>query len=320
MWEPTTKHDGGVFDILFIPGASVDHRVFALPTIKASAIEHFTAAGYCCWVLTPRFGIATVARAGFTAFEARRDILAALTSIRTHASPPERIYVVAHCVGALAFSMGLVDGTIPTPWIRGITTSQVFLHPEPGLVNDLKGGLPYPLASLYTALTGDWLGCSSSPHDILFQRALNQLLRFYPVGSTTEICSSAACHRLELAHGRLWNHRNLNEATHTQLHRSFNSISVKTLAHLVHCSRAKTVVDPSGENLVTDENLERLRGVPILLFSGEENVVWRAGSTLTTYTVLREKFGAHGYERLQFEGRGHLDCWMNESAVESFWR
>jgi hypothetical protein len=86
----------------------------------------------------------------------------------------------------------------------------------------------------------------------------------------------------------------------------------------VQYSQARTVVDPSGENLVTDENLERLRGIPVLLFSGKENVVWRAESTLTTYTVLREKFGEHGYERLQFEGRGHLDCWMSESAVEVF--
>jgi len=65
----------------------------------------------------------------------------------------------------------------------------------------------------------------------------------------------------------------LNEATHTQLHRFFNGIGMKTLAHLVQCSQAKTVVDPSGENLVTDENFEQLRGIPILLFSGKEIVV-----------------------------------------------
>jgi hypothetical protein len=47
-------------------------------------------------------------------------------------------------------------------------------------------------------------------------------------------------------------------------------------------------------------------------------VVWSAESTLTTYSVLRERFGEHGYERLQLEGRGHLDCWMSESAVEAF--
>lgn len=105
---------------------------------------------------------------------------------------------------------------------------------------------------------------------------------------------------------------------HTQLHRFFNGISMKTVAHLMQCSQAKTVVDPSGENLVTGDNLERPRGIPILLFSGKEDVVWRAESTLTTYTVLREKFGAHGCERLQFEGRAHLDCWVSESAVEVF--
>lgn len=317
-WEPTANEGGEIFDVLMIPGASVDHNIFALPTIKTNAIEYFTAAGYRCWVLTPRFGITPVARVGFSAFDARLDVLAALSAIRNLQSSPSKIYVIAHCVGSLAFSLGLMDGKIPTSWIRGITISQVFLHPIPGLINYLKGGLPVAPTTLFSALAGDWLNFTSSTHDTLFQRSLNQLLRFYPVGSAAEICASAACHRLSLVYGRLWNHANLNVATHAQLHRWFNGVSMTTLAHLVSMSRAETLLSPTGVDLVTESNIERLRDIPIFLFSGKENVVWRAESTLKSYTVLRERFGeGEGrVERMQFEGRGHLDCWMSEGAVE----
>ena len=63
-----------------------------------------------------------------------------------------------------------------------------------------------------------------------------------------------------------------------------------------------------------EESLENLRDIPILFFSGAENVVYTPEATLTSYTVLRGKFGEGGYERLVFEGRGHLDCWMGEGA------
>lgn len=89
-----------------------------------------------------------------------------------------------------------------------------------------------------------------------------------------------------------------------------------SLAHLMSMGRAGHVMtNPPSINLVTPFNMSRLRGIPIFFFSGSENTVYDPQSTDVSYTMLRDAFGADGYERVVFQGRGHLDCWMGKDAV-----
>ena len=65
-----------------------------------------------------------VAYQGYTTFDARLDIVAAMSQIRklqgTQTNTvPEKVYVVAHCVGSLALSCGPLDGMIPAEYIKG---------------------------------------------------------------------------------------------------------------------------------------------------------------------------------------------------------
>ena len=89
-------------------------------------------------------------------YDARLDIKASLEYIRKNYGE-EKIYTIAHCMGSVAFSTGLLDGTIPTDWILGITCSQVFMNPVWSTVNLAKvlAG-PIPLDKLYTMLSGHW--------------------------------------------------------------------------------------------------------------------------------------------------------------------
>ena len=56
MWE----RDGAVSrktpSIVFVPGASVNERIFALPTIETNTVEYFTRVGYHCFAVVTRFG------------------------------------------------------------------------------------------------------------------------------------------------------------------------------------------------------------------------------------------------------------------------
>jgi hypothetical protein len=201
VWDPhvsTTR----TAKVLFIPGAAVDHQIFALPTIKTNAVEYFVAAGFQVFCVTHRVGKTPVAEKGYTTFDARLDIKAALEEIRRIQGSPEPIYVIAHCAGSLALSMGLLDGTIPASWISGITASNVFMTPIFGKVNLAKGRLPLPLTKIYGTLIGPWFSCISSPQDTYLQQLLNQALRLYPVEAMGEICNSVVCHRSDLAFGR----------------------------------------------------------------------------------------------------------------------
>ena len=200
MWEPT-NHDIEPKNILFIPGASVDHQIFALPTIEVNAINYFTRAGYRVYVSVHRICQLMVAENNWTTFDARLDIRECLRVIRKYQGH-EPIYTVAHCMGAVAYSSGLLDGTIPTSWIKGITCSQVFMNPIWSALNMAKviAG-PIPFDKLYSLCAGSWFSCSSSADDSYFQQLLNQILRFYP-DTRSEMCNNVSCHRCSLIFGR----------------------------------------------------------------------------------------------------------------------
>jgi hypothetical protein len=114
MWEPTHVPEGQEIKNLFmIPGASVDHHIYALPTIKYHAVDYFTRAGYRVFVSVHRIGLLMVAENNWTTYDARLDLKACLVHIRA-AYGPDPVYCIAHCMGSVAFSTGLLDGSIPT--------------------------------------------------------------------------------------------------------------------------------------------------------------------------------------------------------------
>ena len=202
MWSAVGTRHSMKSKILFVPGAAVDHQIFALPTIRRNAVEYFTGAGHEVYVITHRTGKTIVAQKGYTTFDARLDIKAALEEIRKIEGSDEKIYVVAHCAGSVALSSALLDGTVPANWISGITASNVFAHPKFAKINMAKASLPVPLPKIYKAVAGSWFSCTSSYHDAFVQQLVNQALRFYPVGAMNEVCNSVVCHRSELVFGR----------------------------------------------------------------------------------------------------------------------
>ncbi|PVH69060.1 FAD/NAD(P)-binding domain-containing protein [Cadophora sp. DSE1049] len=322
MWNPLGKDSSTIApSILFVPGAAVDHHIFALPTIETNAIDFFREAGYRTYCVTHRVGKTMTAQKGYTTFDARLDILAALAYIRnTHTvdaqEPTKKIYVIAHCAGSVALSSGLLDGSIPADWIKGITASNVFMNPKFAKINHVLASLPIPVNEIYNKVAGSWFNCTSTTDDSLIQQVLNQVSRFYSIGERAELCNSVACHRSCLVFGRLWTHGNLNAATHTQIAHFLGGTSMRSLAHLMSIGRLGHVTTnpPTSLNLVTALNIARLKGIPIFFFSGAHNAVYAPENTDVSYTILRDAHGADGYERVVFEGRGHLDCWMGWSA------
>lgn len=358
MWNATyvPSHGRPVQDLFFIPGASVDHQIYAVPTIPYNAVNYFTRAGYRVFVTVTRIGQTMIAENNWTTFDARLDIKASLQYIRklnmdAHAEQnhlsaddmaklrwePPKTYCVAHCMGSVAFATGLLDGTIPSSWIKGITGSQVFMNPIWSTANMIKATAgPIKLDRLYSWLAGNWFSCSTSADDSWVQWALNQALRFVP-DERKELCNSASCHRVTLTYGRCWNHANLNEATHRQIDRFFGGVNMTLLNLLMKMGSDGHVMTngPLCERLTTRENINRLRGIPILLFVGRDNAVLSPESTEKSYEVLCDTFGAKAgmgttglgsdgedhvhaggieYRRKVVHGYGHLDCWIGRNA------
>lgn len=87
-----------------------------------------------------------------------------------------------------------------------------------------------------------------------------------------------------------------------------------SLNHLMFQGTHDYATDSQNENLVTPQNIARLKGLPIFLFSGADNDVYAPDNTDISFTTLSEANGGGFYERQVFKGRGHLDAWMSPTA------
>jgi hypothetical protein len=185
--------------ILLVPGAAVDHEIFALPTIPFNFVDYLLRHGYTVYCVIHRVGKCPQAKQDWTTFDARRDIAAAVNYIRKE-SGLDKIYAVTHCAGAVAMAAGLLDGTIQG--IGGLTASQVFMTPVFSEINMAKANILPKLTTVYTNLGGHWYDCVSRNHRTLLEKVFDEALRVYPEETKRDICHSVACHRSELVFGR----------------------------------------------------------------------------------------------------------------------
>ncbi|KAH8719657.1 hypothetical protein HC256_000087 [Beauveria bassiana] len=316
-------------NLFMIPGAGVDHQIFALPTIATNAVNYFTRAGYRVFVLVHRIGrldsasqSSSPSSSPWTTYDARLDIRAGLEKVRQLQQGGGKLYTIAHCMGSVALACGLLDGAVPADWIRGITCSQVFMNPIWARSNMRKAAFPAPLDKLHAAAVGPWFRCAASPDAGARQALIDQLLRF--VAAEEERCASASCHRATILFGRCWNHANLNEETHRHVDEFFSGANMALMHLLMRMGRRGRVSTngPAFAPLDTDANVQRLRGIPIFFFSGADSQVLSPEATERTYERLCTTFGlaAGGgssglqYRRRVIEGYGHLDCWMGRDA------
>lgn len=103
---------------------------------------------------------------------------------------------------------------------------------------------------------------------------------------------------------RLWEHNNLNEATHRQINRFFGGVNMTLLHLLMRMGSHGHVTSnaPLYSKLTGPENVKRLAGIPIFLFNGAENQVLSPESTDKTYEILRDQLGGRGGG---YDGMGH---------------
>ena len=96
---------------------------------------------------------------------------------------------------------------------------------------------------------------------------------------------------------------------------------MKNLEQLQFMGSHSYIVDNEYNSLLTDENLERLRHIPISFIHGEDNAVYNPVSTDQDYSTLLELFkDSSHYKRKVFTNKGHLDCWMGSKSYIDVYR
>jgi cholesterol oxidase len=304
-----TRYQGGPKGpVLLAHGLGVSSRIFSTDTIPTNLLEYLVAHGYDAWLLDYRASIELpTARAPLTADHiARQDWPAAVARV-CELTKAHSIQVVAHCYGSTTFTMALLAGL---QGVRSAVCSQISTHVvAPGLTR-FKSGLHLP--SVLEALGAHDLTAYVDAHANWQDRLFDAFLKLTPV-PLAQRCQSPVCHRITFLYSLLYQHEQLNEATHAALHEMFGVANIEAFKHLTRMVRAGHVVTADGaEDYVP--HLERM-ALPITFIHGAENQCFLPESTEITYDLLREKNGRGLYQRHVIPGYGHIDCIFGKDAA-----
>jgi cholesterol oxidase len=193
--------------------------------------------------------------------------------------------------------------------VRSVLLSQVSVQMNVGAIGQIKAGLHLP--QVLDALGVKNMTAYTDTHADWQQRLFDTALRFYPIRHG-EGCDSAVCHRITFMYAPLYDHAQLNERLHDNLHELFGVASIKVFDHLATMVNAGHVVKADGTDNYID-HLDRM-ALPITFLSGGDNQCFMPEGMQATMEMLAAKNGADFYKRVVVPGYGHIDCIFGKDA------
>ncbi len=310
-----TRFNGGSYGpVLLAHGLAVSSEIFWTDLIETNLVEYLTAHGYDVWLLDLRVSIALdSAKTQSTADQvARFDHPAAVDFVLAKTGAPS-LQAVVHCYGSNTFVMAMLAGYIPREKVRSIVCSQVAAHLKNGNLARFEAGLHLP--GLLDKLGIESLTAYVDTHADWKDRFFDQALRLEHVPAH-EHCHSAVCHRVTFMFSLLYQHENLGDRVHDNLHELFGVANITSFEQLTAMVRKGHVVDAHGADVYIGpkSNLERLK-LPMRFIFGTENHCYLPASTEETLELLTATNGPGLYDRVPLEGYGHLDSIFGANAV-----
>lgn len=308
-----TRYQGGSKGpVLLVHGAGVSSGIFSTDLIETNLLEYLYAQGYDCWLFDFRVSIALAA----SDQQSNGDQIAAIDHPEAVAevlelTGAESLQAVVHCYGANTFFMSLLAGL---EGVRSVVCSQVATDLVCEALTKLKTGLHLPsfldklgVSSLtaYVDSTAGWK-----------QKLYDDVLKFYPVPKG-EDCHDPVCHRITFMYSLLYQHEQLTERFHDNLHELFGIGNIATFEHLAEMVREQHVVSDDGEEIYLP-HIDRLK-MPIRFIHGEQNHCYKPVSTQRTYERLVEAHGEELYDRFVIPDYGHIDCIFGKNAAEDIY-
>ncbi len=329
--------------VLFIHGLAHGANVFTTDTIAQPLAASLYEAGWDVWLLdhrlSPLLDCNVAAKQWNMDQIARIDIRAAVEEVCTRTGH-QAIDVFAHCIGAGAFSMAVLDGSLQHTDATGAFSRvrNAVIHAVPPWVipstsNRLRGNLaaflkdalrdvetvdPIPPARPPSTLEGiiDRLAGS-------FQWPLDEA-QAHDEDADDEAMGRAICNRMTLYYGVEWIHGNLAPATHRRLSELVGIGNLETFRHIFFLAMRGRVTDRRGRNIyLRDQHVEKYWTFPVLFCHGLENRVFSPLSSLRSALRLER---VHA-KRATSAGRvvrlyrppayGHMDFLFGRNAPQA---
>lgn len=304
-----TRYRGGAKGpVLLCHGLGVSSRIFSIDTIETNLLEYLHAHGYDVWLLDYRASIELPASTTrFTGDDvANKDYPAAVARV-LELTGAQSVQAVVHCFGACTFFMAMLAGL---RGVRSVVCSQVATHVVTPAMTWLKTHLYLP--ELLDALGTESLTAYTDTRADHANRLFDKLLDLYPL-APEERCESAVCHRITFLYSLLYEHDQLNRATHDVLHEMFGVSNISSFKHLARMARKGRVVTADGTDAYVP-HLDRL-ALPITFIHGAENACYKPKSTEITHNLLSKRNGRGLYQRYVIQNYGHIDCIFGKDAA-----
>ncbi len=293
--------------VILAPGFGTSALAYTLDTTETNYPEYLYEHGYDVWVLDYRASPALAS--GTTQFSlddiATYDYPAAVEKVRAE-SGAETVQIMAHCVGSLTMLMALSLGLTG---VRSAVASQLTLHPRAGALNELRAGIY--AADVFDALGVDLLTTEIDDDPSWFEKLYDKALAIYPAGD--EPCERTFCRRVMFMYGEVYDHDNLNDATHDHLHEAFGAANMKTMRQISQFLRDDHAKSDDGSYDYLDGTAGL--GIPIAFIHGEHNRLFLPEGSELTYEFLRAHNDPGLYSRHVIPGYSHMDCFIGKDAA-----
>jgi pimeloyl-ACP methyl ester carboxylesterase len=301
----TRYNHGTKGPVILAPGFGTSIDAYTIDTVETNFPEYLAENGYDIWLLDYRSSPALEAsKVDHTIDEiATQDWPAAVATVRD-ATGADSVQVNAHCVGSMSFQMALLSGL---EGVRSGICSCLGVFPEgPGL-NKWKARLHVGSALTKVGI----LRMSTDYHrGQIDDRVLDAAMHLYP---TKERCDNPVCRRIEFLYGDVYDHDQLNDATHWAMHEWFGRASITALSHIGRMLLSNRVEDKHGNDVYLP-HAERMK-LPLTWLHGEHNNLFRPEGARKTYAWASERNGADDYRLIMVKDYAHMDLWIGENAA-----
>jgi pimeloyl-ACP methyl ester carboxylesterase len=301
--------------VLLTHGLTASTDMFVLPETR-NFVETLLDAGFDPWLLDWRGSCRLPHNESASSYTfddvALYDMPAAVAAVRA-AIGDQKLFVVAHCVGAMALSMSMTAGLVPG--LSGVVAQGVFLTPKLPLGSRMRLGF---LGELFRPMMGQ------IPTDFRKVGLWSKYTPLFALASLGAECPDPTC---QILHNSAWGtgaslfvHDNLHPHTHDRLAELLGAAPTGILPHLRKIELARSMVswneaDPRYAALPANA-LDAADQIdcPLLLLSGSENGLWLDSNKLCM-DVLTQRNPKLDASYVEVAGYGHFDAFVGRSAA-----
>jgi alpha-beta hydrolase superfamily lysophospholipase len=223
------------------------------------------------------------------------------------------LFVVAHCIGAMALSMSMAAGLVPG--LAGVVAQGVFLTPTMAVSTRLR-----------MFLSGELFRGRMTHLPVDFRKVglWGKYTPMFALASLGADCPDPTC---QMLHNSAWSlgaslfvHENLHPRTHDRLPDLFGAAPMCTLPHLRRIELAHAVVrwntTDDRYRALPENALDQADRIdcPVLLLSGSENKLW-PGANRLCHDVLSARYPRLDVRYTEIPGYGHVDPFVGRGAA-----